>query len=345
LAWFSSVSRLSLRRALEADQLKHFLTLRCVAASASFSFESLRNLVALGSHSSLNNHTYLKEAHLNDPTGDESKQPGSETSDTAQATRAKAPAIHRVLLVIIAAILVLEFLFARPASQARSMQLNVLHVIQDVLMMIGLGGFGFLVLRSDKARRGRWAFVIVTGLLAGFALLSIHLSGGRHIAVSEHSIDSSSHLEGLPKELRDLIDQNTELVRQFDQSHYGQIKNPRQLRSLSRQDFQDARAIFAKLSDCQQRIINSLEQAESQHIDISSVTTDRILLNPEVWRAQHQIYSSLYQQAALVEQNYDEWVAHPMPDNDSESKPWQRELRRLQKEIVAAQERGKTLAP
>jgi len=281
---------------------------------------------------------------LNDPTNDESKQPGSETSGTAQAARAKISAVHRVLLVVIAGTLVLEFLFAlRPASEAPSTQLNVLHIIQEVLMMIGLGGLGFLVLRSDKARRGPWAFVTVTGLLAGFALLSIRLSGGPRVVLPERSTDSSPHLEGLQKELRDLINQNTELVQQLGESHYGQIKNQRQLRSLSRRDFQDARALFAKLSDCQQRIINSLEQAESQHIDVSSVSTDRILLNPGVWRAQHQIYSSLYQQAGLVEQNYDEWVARPMPDNDSELKPWQHELRRLQKEMVAAQERGKAI--
>ncbi|MBO0695098.1 MAG: tetratricopeptide repeat protein [Verrucomicrobia bacterium] len=82
----------------------------------------------------------------------------------------------RLWFVVLASFVVYKFLFEKVPSHLAPKVL-LLHLVQNLCLMIGLIGFGVRVLRSQASGRGKWIFVLVIGAVAGFSLLVIPLTG------------------------------------------------------------------------------------------------------------------------------------------------------------------------
>jgi len=182
---------------------------------------------------------------------------------------------------------------------------------------------------------------LVVGIIAALGVLFIRLSGGPRMVLPPRSSDSSTHLEGLPKRLNELIDSHTQLAQSFLATRFAQeIKKAPAQRSLARSDVRDARQTVGQLRDCVGQILKLLAQAKLDEINLSPAfaSNEQVLIRPEVWRAQQQAYTLTYKELGVVDQNWDEWVGKPFPENESELKPWQRELNQMDTEISVAKQ-------
>lgn len=270
------------------------------------------------------------------------------------AIRAKEPkpkpnpaTSERVLFVLAAVVLVMGFLGSlMPISESPSPALNTLNIAKELLAVIALIGVGIRVLGSQTSGRAKWALVLVVGIVAALGILFIRLSGGPRMVLPPRSSDSSTHLEGLPKRVNELIDYHAQLAQSLLATRYAQeIKKAPAQRSLARSDIRDARQIVGQLRDCVGQILKLLAQAKLDGINLSPgfASNEQVLIRPEVWRAQQQEYAVTYEEFGVVDQHWDDWVGKPFPENESELKPWQREVKQVDSEVNAAKQQVQAL--
>jgi len=216
----------------------------------------------------------------------------------------------------------------------------------ELLAVIALIGLGVRVLGSQTSGRGKWILVLVVGIIAALGILFIRLSGGPRIVLPSRSSDSSMHLEGLPKRVNELIDSHARLAQSFLATRFAQeIKKAPAQRSLARSDVRDARQTVGQLRDCVGQILKLLAQAKLDGIDLSPAfaSNEQVLIRPEVWRAQQQTYTLSYEEFGVIDQHWDDWVGKPFPENETELKPWQREVNQMDTEINAAKQQVQAL--
>jgi hypothetical protein len=233
-----------------------------------------------------------------------------------------------------------------PISESPSPALNTLNIAKELLAVIALIGVGIRVLGSQTSGRAKWALVLVVGIVAALGILFIRLSGGPRMVLPPRSSDSSTHLEGLPKRVNELIDYHAQLAQSLLATRYAQeIKKAPAQRSLARSDIRDARQIVGQLRDCVGQILKLLAQAKLDGINLSPgfASNEQVLIRPEVWRAQQQEYAVTYEEFGVVDQHWDDWVGKPFPENESELKPWQREVKQVDNEVNAAKQQVQAL--
>ena len=254
---------------------------------------------------------------------------------------------ERVIFVLSAIVLIVKFFSAlTPLSESPSPASNALSIAMELLAVIGLIGLGVLILRSQTSGRGKWVLVLVVGIVAALGILFIRLSGGPRMVLPWRSSDSSTHLEGLPKRMSELIDLHAQLGQSLLATRYAQeIKKAPAQRSLARRDVRDARQAVGQLRDCVGQILKLLAQAKLDGINLSSAfaSNEQVLIRPEVWRAQQQEYTITYEELGVVDQNWDDWVGKPFPENESELKPWQRQVNQMDAEVTAAKQQVQAL--
>jgi hypothetical protein len=254
---------------------------------------------------------------------------------------------ERVVFVLAAVVLVIKFFNSlMPISESPSPALNALSIAMELLAVIALIGLGVRVLGSQTSGRGKWILVLVVGIIAALGILFIRLSGGPRIVLPSRSSDSSMHLEGLPKRVNELIDSHARLAQSFLATRFAQeIKKAPAQRSLARSDVRDARQTVGQLRDCVGQILKLLAQAKLDGIDLSPAfaSNEQVLIRPEVWRAQQQTYTLSYEEFGVIDQHWDDWVGKPFPENETELKPWQREVNQMDTEINAAKQQVQAL--
>jgi len=126
----------------------------------------------------------------------------------------KKGAGDRLSVFFFAGYLVVSFLFAlKPTDQLPSPTLRAITILIELGMTIGLIGIGVRVLgsTSSSSERSKWALVLAVGLIAGFGLFVIRVTGGPRVQIPPRSTGSSTQLQGVAKDLRELIDLFTKL--------------------------------------------------------------------------------------------------------------------------------------
>lgn len=270
------------------------------------------------------------------------------------AIRAKGPTPkpspgtrERVIFVLSAVVLVMSFFSSlMPISESPSPRSNALSIAMELLAVIGLIGLGVLILGSQASGRGKWVLVLVVGIVAALGILFIRLRGGSRMVLSPRFSYSSTRLEGLSKRLHELIDSYAQLAQKSAAKRWAQeLEKPPAQRSLARSDLQDARQTIGQLCDCVGQILKLLAQAELEGINLSPAfaSNEQVAIRPEFWRATQQGFTALYEELGVVDQNWDDWVGKPFPENESELKPWQREVNQMHSKIRAAEQQVQAL--
>ena len=153
-----------------------------------------------------------------------------------------------------------------------------------------------------------------------------------------------AEVTGLAKELRDLIASWNTLLEKSLATRWAKIdfEDPAQKKTLTRRDFEEAGELRREMSEYQERIVKVLAQAKSQGIDVSAATEVANCLRPEFWRGYQDIDALRLKYWKLIDQHWDEWLTSP-ESVDANSKPWQREMKRLIDEIDARRNQVKAL--
>ncbi|MFL6590934.1 MAG: hypothetical protein ACJ8M4_12270 [Chthoniobacterales bacterium] len=101
-------------------------------------------------------------------------------------------------------------------------------------------------------------------------------------------------------------------------------------RKLPRKELLEAREILRSLLGYNDQVLAIFAEAQSKGIEIPKDREEPLLSQPEYWRAAGEAYRAFADSLNLIDQNFDEYVAHPsFPDAKGEQKPWQREILRL----------------
>jgi hypothetical protein len=191
-----------------------------------------------------------------------------------------------------------------PVSESPSPASNALNIAMELLAVIGLIGLGVLILGSQASRRGKWVLVLVVGIVAAFGILKLAATRWAQ-----------------------------------------EMKKAPEQRSLVRRDIRDARQIVGQLRDCDRQILKLLAQGEWEGINLSPAvaSNEQVLIRPQFWRVEQQGFTVTYEQLGLLDQNWDDWLGKPFPENESELKPWQREVNQKRSEIRAAEQQVQAL--
>ena len=84
-------------------------------------------------------------------------------------------------------------------------------------------------------------------------------------------------------------------------------------------------------------------RAKAQGIDVSAATKDAFFRRPEFWQILQERDALGLKYRKLIDQHWDEWLITPETVNEK-SKPWQRELKRLDGEIEARRKQAQALS-
>jgi hypothetical protein len=114
------------------------------------------------------------------------------------------------------------------------------------------------------------------------------------------------------------------------------LKDSEHRRSLPRSALQEVRKMYQELLGYADRALKILAEAESKKLDVSKALDTPAFTRPDFWRAWQRTTTATSEKLAVVDQNWDEYVAHPFPEAEGDLKPWQREVRRLDAVAAAA---------
>ncbi len=246
----------------------------------------------------------------------------------------------RLLFGCAAISLILEFIWGlKSEAEVPSATLNAITITIELGLVFALIVLGTRVLRSlapDSGRAG-WIFLLVTGILAALGILGTRLSGGPRVELSRPTSVGSVPAEGLPKQLHELILVSEKANEKAMAGPWvASMRKDPTLRTVSRQDIQNARAAYREVHETNSRILKLFAEAEAKGVDLSSASKTKVLTQSELWRVSQELSEAFDAKLQLIDQNWDEWTAYPSPAADSEMKPWQRELKRQDEIMVAA---------
>ena len=242
----------------------------------------------------------------------------------------------RGVFCVAAICLVLTFVLRLlPVDESPSSTLNTLHIVIELCLVIGFVGLAPRVLRSlpQGSSRGGWIFLVVVGIVAALGLIGLRVFGGPRLELSPRtSIDSSEAAQDTPKRLLGFIRTVETISERLVASRWMQAlatRDPARVRTLTRRDLEDARAIYRDLLDSIDQTLKVFAEAESKRIDVSGASNVPGANWPETWRVAREGYSASYDYMGVIDQHWDEWLANPFPDDETDLKPWQVEVQRL----------------
>jgi hypothetical protein len=138
----------------------------------------------------------------------------------------------------------------------------------------------------------------------------------------------------LGKQLHDVVGSWGELNLKLFNTPW--LKDSEHRRNLPRSALQEVRKMYQELLGYADRALKILAEAESKKLDVSKALDTPAFTRPDFWRAWQRTTTAAFEKLAVVDQNWDEYVAHPFPEAESDLKPWQREVRRLDAVAAAA---------
>ena len=131
----------------------------------------------------------------------------------------------------------------------------------------------------------------------------------------------------LGKQLHDVINPWGELNLKLVNMPW--LKDAAHRRTLPRSALQDVHKMYQELLGYADRAVKILAEAESKKLDVSTAVDTPAFIRLDFWRAWQRTATAISEKLEVIDQNWDEYVAHPFPEAESELKPWQREVQRL----------------
>ncbi|MEY2577692.1 MAG: hypothetical protein QOI49_516 [Verrucomicrobiota bacterium] len=166
-------------------------------------------------------------------------------------------------------------------------------------------------------------------------LMDVAATSARQASVQLQSkMPPSAAATELWKQLHDVVGLWSELNLKLVNMPW--LKDSAHRRSLPRSALQEVRKMYQELLGYADRALRILAEAESKKLDVSKALDTPAFTRPDFWRAWQRTTTASAEKLAVVDQNWDEYVAHPIPDAESDLKPWQREVRRLDAVAAAA---------
>lgn len=230
------------------------------------------------------------------------------------------------------------------ADESLSPTLNTLSIVLELALVIGLVGLAPRVLRSLPAgsARGGWTFLLVVALAAALGIFGLRLSGRprliaakrAHFADLELPVRSSTEsLEAGEMRIRlsSFIQQAAKSGDRFANSRWLAVwasRDPAQVRTLTRREFQAARASCREVEEWTEKILKVFDEAASQRVDLSDASLVPAANRRETWLVAREEFGSAGDYMGVVDQHWDEWLANPFPAEGAQLKPWQEELQR-----------------
>ena len=242
----------------------------------------------------------------------------------------------RGMFCVAAICLVLTFVLRLlPSDESPRPTLHTLQIVLELCLVIGFVGLAPRVLRSlpQGSSRGGWIFLVVVGIVAALGLIGLRVFGGPRLELSPRtSIDSSEAAQDTPKRLLGFISTVETISERLVASRWMQAlatRDPARVRTLTRRDLEDARAIYRDLLDSIDQTLKVFAEAESKRIDVSGASNMPGANRPETWRVAREGYSAAYDYMGVIDQHWDEWLANPFPDDETDLKAWQVDMLRL----------------
>ena len=242
----------------------------------------------------------------------------------------------RTTVVMATILLVYNFIRAlMPVDEVPSSTLNGLTIAIELAMFVGVVGMVPRILRSlpEGAPRGGWIFLLVVAIVSGLGIFGIRLSGGPRVELPPRTSSTSSTADGgLRHQVHEQIVALEKLSKKLAASRWLQTfvtQDPVKIRTLTRQDLQEERALCRDIRECADRILKVFADATAKGVAHSTLSDEPGATRPETWQATREAYSATYDYLGLIEQHWDEWLANPFPAEESDLKPWQVELQRL----------------
>ncbi len=232
-------------------------------------------------------------------------------------------------------LLVIDFIRAlMPGGEVPSATLNGLTIAMELGMFIGVLGMVPRILRSlpEGAPRGGWIFLLVVAAISGLGIFGIRLLGGPSVEFAPRTSSTSTAAEGLPHQMHEELVSLNKLSTKMVSTQWFQIfttQEPVKVRTLTRQDLQEARPLCRELREGADRILKVFADATAKGVAHSTLSDEPAATRPETWQATREVYGFTDEYLGLIEQHWDEWLANPFPVEKSGLKPWQLEIQRL----------------
>jgi hypothetical protein len=241
----------------------------------------------------------------------------------------------RTTVVMAAILLALTFIWRlMPADEAPSSTLNALSILLELGMLVGVVGLVPRILRSlpEGAPRGGWIFLLGVAIVSGAGIFCIRLAGGPRVELPPRTSSNASSDSGLRHQVHEQIVALEKLSNKLAASRWIQTfatQDPVKIRTLTRQDLREQRALCAETRECADRILKVFADATAKGVAHSTLSDEPGATRPETWQATRETYIATYDYLGLIEQHWDEWLANPFPTGTSDLKPWQLEIQRL----------------
>ena len=242
---------------------------------------------------------------------------------------------QRTMVVMATILLALTFIWRlMPADEVPSPTLNALSILVELAMLIGVVGMVPRILRSlpEGAPRGGWIFLLVVAIVSGLGIFGIRLSGGPRVELPPRTSSTSTADGGLPHQMHEQLVAMERLIKKIAATGWFQTfvtQDPVKIRTLTRQDLQEERALCLEMRECADRILKVFAEASAKGVAHSTLSDEPGATRRETWQATRDLCSATYDYLGLIEQHWDEWIANPIPAVGANLQPWQLEIQRL----------------
>jgi hypothetical protein len=137
------------------------------------------------------------------------------------------------------------------------------------------------------------------------------------------------------------------LWKKYGDTRWGKMRvsAPDKVLTLPREEFRKWAKVQRELLNCVDQILKIFAEHQPPADAIMSSKAAAHTSKREFWEGERQVWDGSCQQSKLLDENWADWVAHGFPATETQYKPWQKEVMRLQGEINAAQQRLDALSP
>lgn len=137
------------------------------------------------------------------------------------------------------------------------------------------------------------------------------------------------------------------LIDKYGQTRWYKMKvsAPGDLSTLPREEFLKYKKMQSEILERVDQILKVYAERNPPSDAIATSKAKPPARRREFWEAHRAAWEASCQQAKVQDENWAEWIAAGIPENESQHKPWQKEFTRLEGVMDAAGKRIKELSP
>ncbi len=137
------------------------------------------------------------------------------------------------------------------------------------------------------------------------------------------------------------------LNQKYSETRWQKMKQtaPADLFTLPREEFRKYAKVQCEMLDCVEGMLKVYGERNPPSDEIASKKATPHARKRELWEGYREVWEAACQQMKVLEENWDEWIAHGFQEDESLHKPWQKEVTRLNGVMAGAQKRVDALLP